>query len=87
MTTQEIEFGECVRRGAFASGRGQSSPRGTQHPPASRDRSGRHTRSRADAIVASVLACLGVAGEIWTRSDGTASLAELVKTAVAAIRN
>jgi hypothetical protein len=37
--------------------------------------------------VASVLACLDVAGEIWTRSDGTASFAELVKTAVAAIRN
>jgi AcrR family transcriptional regulator len=41
---------------------------------------------RADAIVASVLACLDVAGEIWTRSNGTASLAHLVTTAVAAIR-
>jgi hypothetical protein len=41
---------------------------------------------RADAIVARVLACLDGAGEIWTRSDGRASLAPLVETAVAADR-
>ena len=40
----------------------------------------------ADAIVASAIACLDVAGEIWTRSDGTENLAALYDRAVAALR-
>lgn len=34
---------------------------------------------RADAIVARVLTCLDVAGEAWTRSDGSQSLEDLVR--------
>jgi hypothetical protein len=41
---------------------------------------------RADAIVACVLTCLHVAGEAWTRSDGSKSLEDLVISAVAAVR-
>ncbi|MCO6000215.1 TetR family transcriptional regulator [Actinoallomurus rhizosphaericola] len=41
---------------------------------------------RADAIVACVLTCLDVAGEAWTRSDGTTPLDDLVLAAVAAVR-
>ncbi|NUW46027.1 TetR family transcriptional regulator [Nonomuraea rhodomycinica] len=41
---------------------------------------------RADAIVACVLTCLDVAGEAWTRSDGSQSLEDLVLMAVAAVR-
>ncbi|MER6808759.1 TetR family transcriptional regulator [Spirillospora sp. NPDC000708] len=41
---------------------------------------------RAAAIVACVLACLDVAGEAWTRSDGAEPLEELVLAAVTAVR-
>ncbi|WP_113699756.1 TetR family transcriptional regulator [Nonomuraea lactucae] len=41
---------------------------------------------RADAIVACMLACLDIAGEAWTRSNGSRSLEELVLSAVAAVR-
>lgn len=41
---------------------------------------------RADTIVACVLTCLDVAGEAWTRSDGSQSLEDLVLMAVAAVR-
>jgi AcrR family transcriptional regulator len=40
----------------------------------------------AEAIVASAIACLDIAGEIWTRSDGTADLAALYDGAVRAVR-
>jgi len=40
----------------------------------------------ADAIVASAIACLDVAGEHWTRSNGTASLPDLYDRAVLAVR-
>ena len=41
---------------------------------------------RADAIVACMLTCLYVAGEAWTRSDGSESLEEPVGKALAAVR-
>ncbi|MFB4317809.1 TetR family transcriptional regulator [Actinomadura sp. 21ATH] len=41
---------------------------------------------RADAIVACVLACLDVAGEAWTRSEGAEPLEELVMAAITAVR-
>ena len=41
---------------------------------------------RADAIVASALACLDVVGEIWARSNGTLDLGELADAAIAAVR-
>lgn len=44
------------------------------------------TDPTADAIVASAIACLDVAGEIWTRSNGTEDLAALYDRAVAALR-
>ena len=40
----------------------------------------------ADAIVASAIACLDVAGELWTQSDGRGSLAALYDQAVNAVR-
>lgn len=40
----------------------------------------------ADAIVASAIACLDVAGEIWTRGGGTGDLGALFVRAVAALR-
>jgi len=40
----------------------------------------------ADAIVASAIACLDVAGELWVRGNGTGSLADLYDEAVAAVR-
>jgi len=39
----------------------------------------------ADAIVASAIACLDVAGEIWTRSGGTLDLAGLYDEAVRSV--
>lgn len=44
------------------------------------------TSPAADAIVASAIACLDVAGELWTRANGEGSLAELYDRAVAAVR-
>lgn len=41
----------------------------------------------ADAIVASAIACLDVAGELWTRLGGSGDLAELYSHAVSAIRD
>ncbi|NJP97691.1 TetR family transcriptional regulator [Nonomuraea sp. FMUSA5-5] len=41
---------------------------------------------RAEAIVACVLTCLDVAGEAWTRGNGTTPLEDLVLAAVAAVR-
>lgn len=41
---------------------------------------------RAEAIVACVLTCLDVAGEVWTRGNGTQPLEDLVVAAVAAVR-
>lgn len=40
----------------------------------------------ADAIVASAIVCLDVAGELWTRTDGTSSLVDLYDRAVSAVR-
>jgi AcrR family transcriptional regulator len=40
----------------------------------------------AEAIVASAIACLDVAGELWTRADGKGDLAELYDNAVRAVR-
>ena len=40
----------------------------------------------ADAIVASAIACLDVAGELWTRSHGAEDLGALYDQAVAAVR-
>ncbi|WP_229067493.1 TetR/AcrR family transcriptional regulator [Actinoplanes sp. DH11] len=40
----------------------------------------------ADAIVSSAIACLDVAGQIWTRTGGTADLADLYDRAVLAVR-
>lgn len=40
----------------------------------------------ADAIVASAIACLDVAGELWTRSDGAGDLADLYDEAVRSVR-
>ena len=40
----------------------------------------------ADAIVASAIACLDAAGEIWTRGNGVARLADLYDEAVRAVR-
>jgi len=45
------------------------------------------TDPTADAIVASAIACLDVAGEIWTRGGGVDDLAELYDRAVAAVRS
>jgi hypothetical protein len=42
---------------------------------------------RAAAIVACVLACLDVAGDMWVRSKGSIALEELYDAAVHAIRN
>ena len=40
----------------------------------------------AEAIVASAIACLDVAGERWVRSNGAESLPDLYDQAVAAVR-
>lgn len=40
----------------------------------------------AEAIVASAIACLDVAGEIWVRGNGTQNLADLYDEAVASVR-
>ncbi|QTE28370.1 TetR/AcrR family transcriptional regulator [Pengzhenrongella sicca] len=40
----------------------------------------------ADAIVASAIACLDVAGELWTRGQGILRLADLYDQAVRAVR-
>lgn len=40
----------------------------------------------AEAIVASAIACLDVAGELWTLGEGLESLADLYDRAVAAVR-
>ncbi|GAB2606630.1 TetR/AcrR family transcriptional regulator [Pseudactinotalea suaedae] len=40
----------------------------------------------ADAIVASAIACLDIAGQTWTRTDGAADLADLYDRAVRAVR-
>jgi len=40
----------------------------------------------ADAIVSSAIACLDVAGQLWTRTGGTADLADLYDRAVLAVR-
>lgn len=40
----------------------------------------------AEAIVASAIACLDVAGEIWVRGNGTQKLADLYDEAVASVR-
>ena len=45
-----------------------------------------HTNPAAEAIVASAIACLDAAGEIWTAGNGKQDLAELYDRAVAAIR-
>jgi len=45
-----------------------------------------HRDPAADAIVASAIACLDAAGEIWTAGNGKQNLAELYDRAVAAIR-
>lgn len=45
-----------------------------------------HTDPSADAIVASAIACLDVAGELWTRGGGISSLAELYDRAVNGMR-
>lgn len=50
------------------------------------DPTGGESDPRARAIVACALACLDVAGEVWTRSDGKEDLAELYDRAVGAIR-
>jgi len=44
------------------------------------------TNPSADAIVASAIACLDVAGEVWTRSGGTLDLAALYEQAALAVR-
>jgi len=44
------------------------------------------TNPAADALVASAIVCLDVAGEVWTRSGGTLDLAELFDKAAAAVR-
>jgi AcrR family transcriptional regulator len=44
------------------------------------------TDPRAEAIVASAIACLDVAGETWTRSGGAGDLADLYDRAVEATR-
>jgi len=41
----------------------------------------------ADAIVSSAIACLDVAGQLWTRTGGTADLADLYDRAVLAVRS
>lgn len=41
----------------------------------------------ADAIVASAISCLDVAGKLWTRTNGTADLADLYDRAVRAVRD
>ncbi|MDI6101253.1 TetR family transcriptional regulator [Actinoplanes sp. NEAU-A12] len=41
---------------------------------------------RADALVATVITCLDVAGEAWTRGDGAVSLEDLFDAAAAAVR-
>jgi AcrR family transcriptional regulator len=48
--------------------------------------SGDTTNPAAEAIVASAIACLDVAGELWTRADGKGSLADLYDDAVRAVR-
>jgi AcrR family transcriptional regulator len=44
------------------------------------------TNPAAEAIVATAIACLDVAGELWTRADGEGSLADLYDNAVRAVR-
>ena len=44
------------------------------------------TDPSADAIVASAIACIDVAGEIWTKSGGTLDLAALYEQAAQAVR-
>ena len=41
----------------------------------------------ADAIVASAISCLDVAGQLWTRTNGTANLSDLYDRAVRAVRD
>jgi hypothetical protein len=41
----------------------------------------------ADAIVCSAIACLDVAGLLWTRTDGTTDIADLYERAVLAVRS
>ncbi|MEV4278386.1 TetR family transcriptional regulator [Actinoplanes xinjiangensis] len=41
---------------------------------------------RADALVATVITCLDVAGEAWTRADGQVPLEDLFDAAVDAVR-
>jgi hypothetical protein len=41
----------------------------------------------ADAIVSSAIACLDVAGQLWTKTDGTTDIAELYERAVLAVRS
>ncbi|WP_433791412.1 TetR family transcriptional regulator [Actinoplanes sp. CA-252034] len=41
---------------------------------------------RADALVATVITCLDVAGEAWTRSDGRVPIESLFDAAAAAVR-
>ena len=45
------------------------------------------TNPAPDAIVASAIACLDVAGEIWTAGNGTQNLADLYDQALAAVRS
>ncbi|WP_328615720.1 TetR/AcrR family transcriptional regulator [Amycolatopsis sp. NBC_00355] len=45
------------------------------------------TDPAADAIVASAIACLDVAGQIWANADGALDLAELYDRAVRAVGN
>lgn len=40
-----------------------------------------------DAIVASAISCLDVAGQLWTRTNGTEDLSELYDRAVRAVRH
>jgi hypothetical protein len=41
---------------------------------------------RADALVATVITCLDVAGEAWTRAGGRVSLEDLFDAEAAAVR-
>lgn len=54
--------------------------------PNIQSRLGAESGPAAAAIVASAIACLDVAGEIWVRGGGVDSLAELYDKAVAAVR-
>ena len=41
----------------------------------------------ADAIVSSAIACLDVAGQLWTRTDGATDIVDLYERAVLAVRS